>query len=199
MFKIFVVPLLLLASNVALACACCGIDNEWHQSEGPANGYFGEIIQAVEITSGSFDDAPAYVGSVDVQQAINDKSRITFVTTKGDVVLNYSGAVQHNASDITFITNQDYRYTDDAEIYHEIILTGILLLPPALVSEFPDSNLEDAIAVKMILQGLGNGCMVDGTFTKWLIKPVDNDILFTGSGKLGVKNKNTVPEEAIGG
>ena len=176
------------------ACACCGLDNTWAQHKSSLNNYTGEVLHRLNIVSGDFDDAPVYQNSYPVVSVRKAKDAYIFHTKSGDIRFNYKNLVEHRTTDITFITNAKYKYSDNADIYHELILRGNLLIPDAIRSSFepdiPSAKLQKSMGATMIFQGFGNACIEGPEFEKWLIKLNSKDINFQGQGL--VKSKSSV-------
>lgn len=109
-------------------------------------------------------------------------NRYIFETEIGDIIFSFNKKISHKISDITFITNKDYRYDNVADIYREFVLSGTLNFPQSIIDRAKIENLSPSQHAKMVFQGLGNMCVNESDFKKWLIK-IEN-VNFTGSGRV---------------
>lgn len=168
------------------ACACCGLDNTWGQYTSPVSDYTGSVLLGLNLQSGVFDDAPAYEKDYEVKAVQKKSGKFVFQTDAGDIVFNYGGSMEHRVVDITFVTNKNYKYSDNADIYHELLLQGQLVIPDKILKEhqadLPSNSLRKSLNATMVFQGYGNACIEGPEFKKWLIKTDDRRINFQGSG-----------------
>ena len=90
--------------------------------------------------------------------------------------------------DITFITNKNYKYSNNADIYHELILKGKLIISDGILKahkpDLPSYPLRKSLNASMIIQGFGNSCIEGPEFKKWLIKLDEDEVNFQGYGSI---------------
>lgn len=188
LFSVTIATLVLgsISSSPVQACACCGLDNTWGQHTSPISDYTGSVLLGFNLQSGLFDDAPAYEKDYEVKAVQKQPGKFVFRTDAGDIEFNYADSTEHRMMDITFVTNKNYKYSDNADIYHELILRGQLVLPDIILkqhkSDLPSDSLRKSSNATMVFQGYGNACIEGQEFKKWLIKIDDRRINFQGSG-----------------
>jgi hypothetical protein len=165
-----------------MSCACCGLDGSWSESIIEFPGYPSDVISRLDLYGGSFDDGMRAEFWIEIKKVELINNRYIFKTDIGDIFFRFNKRISHRISDITFITNKNYKYASVAEIYREIILSGTLDIPHSIIDRAKIENLSSSQNAKMVFQGFGNMCVNESDFKKWLIKI--EDVNFTGSGQI---------------
>lgn len=140
----------------------------------------------LNLKNGLFDDAPAYVKDYEIKSVQKKPGEFIFHTNSGNITFSYRDSVEHRMKDITFLINKNYKYSDNADIYHELILKGKLIISDGVLkaheSDRPSYPLQKSLNATMIFQGFGNSCIEGPEFKKWLIKLDEDKVNFQGYG-----------------
>ena len=156
---------ILLSPSLALACACCGLDDWWSTATVPANGYEAELVGKLQLGPGEFvlpgDEAPSWIISTVKREA----KGFVFRSDVGPFLFHTMKAPEHRMVDVTFITPAKTKLFDSAAIYHEIVYVGVLHLPTRASKYLKLSRIE----ATLVLRGVGNMCFETGTLNRWLI------------------------------
>jgi hypothetical protein len=181
----FIVIIVFHFSNVQ-ACACCGIDNTWGTHKIKYGDYPTSIVKDLTYKSGSLDDGPIGELFLEVNDTKFSQKSIIFNSKNGPVQFDFEAIVEHKELDMTFVVNEDYKMTDEAKIYHEFIFNGVITISDEIRKMIGAENLPVVHHGKFIIQGVGNSCIQDGTFKKWLLK-IDGHPVFTLHGLIAEK------------
>ncbi len=168
--------------SLASSCACCGIDNHWSQKQEALSSYTGSILLALEFDGGEFNDAPAYKAFAEILSVQRTETGYIFKTTEGDFKLILEGPIEHRMSDLTFALVPDYKLTDVASIYHELVVPGTLTIPERYRAQYRSGSIPLQVEVEFVAQGVGSMCTGEDTFQRWLVKPTDLKHRLTGAG-----------------
>lgn len=188
--KLALLLIISLYSNLALSCACCGLDDTWNESTVEYPNYPLDIVPKLELIDGYFDDSMRAEYWIEIKSIELVNNRYILRTDLGDIIFVFNKESNYKEADITFITNKDYRSSNVADIYREIILTGTLTFPQSIIDKAKVENLQLTQDAKLILQGIGNMCIDEDDFQKWIIKV--EDVNFTGAGSIkSIHNKSS--------
>jgi hypothetical protein len=159
----------------AVACTCCGQD-DWRSVESISpDTHDAGIVSQLQLGEGRFraDEVAWSISSV--ERAGNS---FVFHSAVGDFRFSPRGLPEHRAVDITFITQPQYQLDDVADIYHEIVFSGALLIPDQAAKQLGHKTLD----VTVVLRGVGNMCWDKETIRHWLINSSKSPTVLMGSG-----------------
>lgn len=174
-FKLLLTGIVMLTSSAAFATACGGLDNTWDQTERKIEDYVGEVWNAMVLTEGNMYDR-GYEMSQDLK-VVRGKHALRLVGEKGAYVFRFGSSLQHRRTDISFLTRPTSQLSDEASIYHELLIRGTFE-SPASASEGRNKKGEKAT---LVIQGLGNACLDGGAFMKWLLVLEDPNLVVWGT------------------
>lgn len=175
---------LLAIPCAAVACTCCGAD-DWRRvvSISP-NSYEADLVSQLQLGPGLFRTSD--VDEWSISSVERGDSSFVFHSEVGDFHFRPRALPEHRAVDITFITQPQYQLTDVADIYHEIILAGVLEMPDLAAKHLGQQTLD----VTVVLRGVGNMCLGTETIERWLINSSETPAILRGSGAM-LSNNST--------
>jgi hypothetical protein len=170
---------LLTASRAASACACCGSDDWWQSETLIPDSYLAGVVAQLRLEPGWID----YKGveSWEITGVDRADGQFIFRTEIGDFRFDPTAPPVHRAVDITFATKPDHELVDVADLYHEIIYSGVIHVPKAAAAKIEGHTFE----ANVVFQAVGNHCLDHGAFAKWLLSAEADRGWLLGSGKLG--------------
>lgn len=181
---------ILALPGAASACACCGIDDSWGVESVAPNSYGSDVVSRLRLGPGRFRISDDNEWSISgIERAGNS---LVFRSEIGAFKFSPRGLPEHRIVDVTFITQPQYQLVDSADIYHELILTGVLMLPTRALKHFGRTNLD----ATLVLRGLGNMCWGVGTFSHWLISAGKRRSVLAGSGVMIEQNETPADARA---
>jgi hypothetical protein len=172
----------LFYSGATLACACCGADGTWNESISKYPNFPANIIESLALDNGVLNDGLRGDFSLSIEKVKLIENQYIFFTKNGYFVFTFDNEIVHRESNIEFITNPESIPSNKANIYHEIILSGTLDVSPLIVKNATTAKIGLSGKAKMIFQGLGNKCLQQSDFRKWLIKV--EGVFLLGSGNI---------------
>lgn len=159
----------------AVACTCCGLD-DWRSVEPVSpNTYDADIVSQLQLGQGRFRTGDVEWAISSVERTGN---RFVFHSDVGDFRFNPRGLPEHREVDITFTTQPHYELDDVADIYHEIVFSGVLQIPDLAAKQLGHKTLD----VTVVLRGVGNMCWDSATIGRWLINSSKTPSDLRGSG-----------------
>ena len=174
-----------LAPLAARACACCGEEDEQFVHAIEQDTDYWEVLGKLRLGAGWLTHAQTegwettggwFAGAAFLFKS--DAGAFKFVPN-----LERS---EYWTSDISFITRPDKEATGMADMLHQVVFRGTLLLPTTAASAFGRDSLEATLA----LRGVGTACMEASTLRRWqLSAELPRGGWLTGGGPIQEKEK----------
>lgn len=167
----------LAAPCAAVACTCCGLD-DWRSVESISpRTYDADIVSQLQLGEGRFRTGEAGWSISSVERAGNG---FVFHSEVGDFRFTPRGLPEHRTVDITFVTQPNYQLDDVADIYHEIVFSGVLQIPDSAARQLGHKTLD----VTVVLRGVGNMCWDSETIGRWLVNSSKDPAILRGAGAM---------------
>jgi hypothetical protein len=174
--RLVIVSIMAMLPTLSHATACGGLDNTWDERSEQLDGYVASVWHALRFGSGEMYDR-SYATSQSLQ-VTRESGGLRLIGEHGTYLFKHNHRLLHRRADITFITHPDTQLSDEADIYHELILEGSF-------ETLSDTRADQTAPrrARLVVQGLGNACLDSEAFKKWLLVVEDSDWVIWGELK----------------
>ncbi len=178
-----------LAPPLALACTCCGDEDEQYVHPMEKVMYYWGALENVRLESGWLHYHEMYgwqlLGGSVVGEAFAFESESGTFRFVPDIARS-----EYWKSDSSFITKPDKEPTGMADLLHPFIFRGALELPPGPAAEVGRS----AIELTLVLRGVGSQCLEDDTLRRWQVTSELERGWLLGGGPIRAAKENANPD-----
>lgn len=166
-------------NRAAIACACCGEDDESYENEVAPDSYEDGILSSIRFGTGTIRD-----GGDDFYWNVSGITRSSdgfdIQTDVGALRFVMSASPERRDADITFITKPHEDPPRMNDVYHELQIDGVLTLSAEAAKQFG----QPTVKATLLLQGTGNACLEIDSYQRWLFRAITDRPILWGVGKL---------------